>query len=229
MLNPSGVATFTTSSLASGSYNIAAVYDASNDFGSSSATVPQIMIPGTFVLTVDPPTQFIRGASTTTYTVTVNSIQNFAGPVTLSCAGLPADATCVFANPIVTLAIGGTATTTMTIVNTAADAKLSTPSFHIKPSDLAPITVAAVFPFELTGLGVFVAGVLRRKKSPHTKRSPKMRLALVLLCTAGLIGLSGCACFTSIYQNYTVVITGTSSIQGIPAQSTSVALTIAQQ
>jgi sugar lactone lactonase YvrE len=237
-LNAAGVATFTTSSLTPGTYTIVAVYNSNNDFGSSTASVAQVVIPGTFALTVNPPSAFVRGSSTTTYTVTATSIQNFSGPVTLTCSGLPADATCVFATPTVTLAVGGTATTTMTIVNTAADAKLISPSFrfpsHLKPSDLTPITVAAVFPFELTGLGVFCAGLLRRRKSPQpgstkAKRIPKMRLTLALLCTAGLIGLTGCACFTSIYQNYTVIITGGSSVQGIQPQTTSVALTVATQ
>ncbi len=227
-IDAAGVATYTTSSLASGSYTITSVYTASNDFGSSSATVTETVIPGTFALTVNPPTQFVRGGGATTYTVTATSIQNFAGPVVLACSGLPADATCSFANPTVTLAVGGAVTTTMTILNTSADAKLIAPSRGM-PSSFAPIAIAAVFPFELTGLPIFLAGLLRRRKSTPAHRSTKLRMTLALLCTLGLVGLTGCACFTSVYQNYNVLITGTSAVSGIQPQTTSVVLSIAQQ
>jgi sugar lactone lactonase YvrE len=225
-LNASGVATFTTSSLPAGTYTITATYQASTNYASSTGTVSQTIDSGAFTLKVDPPTQFIRGAGSTVYTITATSIQNFSGPITLTCAGLPGDATCAFATPTINLPAGGIATTTMTIVNTVADAQLRKPVLHL-PTSLAPITVAAVFPFELTGLGVFFAGFSRRKKTLRPSRSPKMRLMLLLLCTAGIIGLAGCACFTSIYQNYTVTITGAATSS--EPQSTSVILSVAQQ
>ena len=233
-LNASGVATFTTSSLPAGSDTIVAVFQASTTYASSSSTIVQAVNqatnPGIFGLAVNPPTQFIRGPGSTVYTVTVTSMQNFSGPVALTCNGLPADATCAFTTPTLNLTAGGAATTTMTIVNTDADAQLRAPALRI-PS-LAPITIAAVFPFELTGLGVFFAGLLRRKRGVLSNRTsptraPKMRLMLALLCTAGLIGLAGCACFTSVYKNYTVTITGTAAAAG--PQSASIVLSVAQQ
>ena len=230
-LNASGVATYSTSSLPLGSTTITATYQATPDFASSSGTVPEFVNPGSFTIAAAPPNQFISGPGTTVYVVTVSPVQGFAGPVALACSGLPADASCTFANPTVNLASGGgSATTTMTVVNTAADARLALPAFRTPsgrtPNGLAPIAFAAVFPF---GLGAFFGFARRKRVSPRAGRAPGFRLFLALLCTAGIISLAGCACLTSVYQVYTIPITGTTTVSGVSAQSTSVTLTVAQE
>jgi hypothetical protein len=234
-LNASGVATFTTSTLAVGTYTITATYQATATFASSSGQVLQVVTPSSFTVTANPPNQFIRGAGSTTYAVTVTSIQQFAGPVSLTCSGLPADATCSFASPTVTLVAGGTVNTTLTVVNTEADARLALPTPPIapgsKPSGLSPIALAAAFPF---GLGAFLVGLTRRRRGllpgrARVSHSPRIRLLLVLLCATGIISLAGCACLTSTYQVYTIPITATSSVSGASTQTASVTLTVAQQ
>jgi sugar lactone lactonase YvrE len=232
-LNSSGVATCTTSTLPVGTLTITAAYQATLDFASSSGTVTQVVNTGSFTLSAAPANQFISGPGSTVYTVTVSSVQSFAGPVTLACSGLPADATCTFATPTVTLTgtgDGASVTTTMTVVTTLADARLTLPALHTPagrtPSGLSPIAFAAVFPF---GLVAFF-GLSRRKRSrPRSGRSPNLRLLVALLCTAGIIGLAGCACLSSINQVYTIPITGTTTVSGVSAQSTSVSLTVAQE
>ena len=246
-VNASGVATFSTSTLTPATYTIVATYQASANFASSSGTLTQVVNPGTFTVTANPPSQFVRGPGTTTYTVTVTAMQNFSGNVVLSCSGLPSDATCAFATQTLNLPLNGTATTSMIVVNTAADAALRIP--ELRPSGRAhgvefiPVTIAAVFPFELTGLGVFLAGISRRRRGQRhdlvssdprsggirPPRSAKLRLFVALLCTAGILGLAGCACFTSIYKNYTITITGTNSSVGSEPQSSSVVLSVGQQ
>ena len=245
-VNASGVATFSTSTLTPATYTIVAAYQASANFASSSGTMTQVVSPGTFTVTANPPSQFVRGPGTTTYTVTVTAMQNFSGNVVLSCSGLPSDATCAFATQTLNLSVNGSATTSMIVVNTAADAKLRTPELRpgrIHGADFFPVTVAAVLPFELTGLGAFLAGISRRKRkqgqstaSPgiqpggtRSGRSAKVRLFVALLCTAGILGMAGCACFTSIYKNYTITITGTNSSVGSEPQSSSVVLSVGQQ
>jgi hypothetical protein len=81
---------------------------------------------------------------------------------------------------------------------------------------MAPLTAAIIFPFELTGLGVFFNG-LRRRKTPTHRR---MRLLGLLLCTIGIVGLTGCCFSTTTFKTYTVTITGTSATAA--TQSTSV-------
>jgi len=228
-LNASGQASFSTSALTAGSYTITATYQASVDYTSSSGTVPQVITPGTFTIVATPLSQFIRGAGVTVYEVTVNSVQGFEGPVTLTCAGLPADSNCTFATQTVSLSIGGTATTTMTVSTTEADARLQIPTVgaptHSRPGGFSPIAFAAAFPF---GLGAFFAGLVRRKRGRQQgkkkfNRAPRIRLLVAVLCTAGIIGVVGCACHTSIYQMYTIPVTGTTSVSGVSAQTTGTA------
>jgi hypothetical protein len=232
-LNSSGVATCTTSTLPVGTLTITATYQATLDYASSSGTVLQIVNPGSFTLAATPSNQFISGPGSTVYAVTVSSVQSFAGPVTLACSGLPADATCTFANPTVTLTSSGdsaTVTTTMTVTTTAADARLDLPMLRIPagrtPNGLAPIALAAVFPF---GLGAFFGFSRRKRGQARANRAPKFRLLLALLCTALIVGLAGCACLSSVSQVYTIPITGTTTVGGVSAQSASVTLTVAQE
>jgi hypothetical protein len=173
---------------------------------------------GSFTLTATPPSQYVRGAGATTYQVSITSVGAFADQVTLTCTGLPADAGCTFGtNP--TLTAGGTATTTLIITNTAADAALRTPvSFN--PAQIAPLTAAVIFPIELTGLGVLFSGFRRRKP----RSNQRMRLLALLLCTIGILSLTACCTTTTTFKTYTVTITGTSPTA--TAQSTTVLLSV---
>ena len=227
-LNASGVGTFSTSTLSVGTHSITAAFQANTNFTNSSASVPQVITQatGAFTVSATPPAPFIKGAGTTTFQVTVSATGAFAGPVALTCSGLPADATCVFANPTVTLTAGGSITTAMTVTTTAADAKLLAPAgLPGNPADIAPLTFAAIFPAELTGLGVLFAGIRRRK----TLGTQKMRLLLIIVCTLGILGLVGCGCPNTTFKTYTINITGTSLSFPAPAQSTSVVLSVGQQ
>jgi hypothetical protein len=222
-LNSSGVATFSASSLTSGNHNITAVFQTSTNFLTSSASLTQVINTpvGSFTISATPPTQLVRGPGATTYQVILTSVGAFAGQVNLSCSGLPADATCNFAsNP--TLTAGGTATVSLTINTTAADARLRHPALpNFNPTDLPPLAAAVVFPVELTGIGVFLAGLGRRRKlGTH-----KIRLLAVVMLSFGILGLAGC-CFNTTFQTYTVSITGTSPSSTTPAQSTSVFLSV---
>ncbi|WP_158943759.1 MBG domain-containing protein [Granulicella sp. S190] len=222
-LNSSGIATFSTTTLTSGTHTITATFQASTSFTTSSAMLTQIVNTpaGSFTIAATPATQIIRGPGATNYQIILTSVGAFTGQVNLACTGLPTDATCSFAsNP--TLTAGGTATVALTITTTAADASLhnpATPNFN--PADLAPITAAAVFPVELTGIGIFFAGLRRRK----TLGTQKIRLLAVILLSFGILGLAGC-CFNTTFQTYTVNVTGTSVGFTTPAQSTSVFLSV---
>jgi hypothetical protein len=226
-LNSSGVATFSTTTLSLGTHSVTAAFQANTNFTASSATLSQVMTApaGSFTISASPATQYIKGAGATTYQVTLTSVGTFAGQINLACSGLPSDATCSFAsNP--TLTAGGTATVAMTVNTTVADAQLQRPLLHnFTPADFAPITAAAVFPVELTGLGVVFAG-LRRQKKLGTQ---KMRLMAIILFSLGILGLTGCGCPSTVFQTYTINITATSVTFTAPAQSTSVILSVGNQ
>jgi len=226
-LNSNGIATFSTTSLTLGSHSITGAFQANTNFTASSATLTQVMAAptGSFTISASPSTQLINGAGTTIYQVTVTSVGGFAGQINLNCSGLPSDATCSFAsNP--TLTAGGNATVAMTVNTTAADAQLRKPALgNFNPADFAPITAAAVFPIELTGFGVFFAGLRGRKKLG----TRQMRLLTVVLFSLGILGLTGCGCPSTTFQTYTINITATSISSTAPTQSTSVLLTVGNQ
>ena len=221
-VNSSGIATFSTTALTSGTHTVTATFQANTNFATSSATLTQVVNTpfGSFTISATPPTQLIRGPGATSYQIILTSVGAFAGQVNLACSGLPADATCTFAsNP--TLTAGGTATVALTINTTEADARLRSPAApNFTQTDLAPIIAAAVFPVEITGFGVFLAGLRRKKLGTQ-----KIRLLAVILLSFGILGLAGC-CFNTTFQTYTVNITGTSVSFTTPAQSTSVFLSV---
>jgi MBG domain (YGX type)/Bacterial Ig-like domain (group 3)/NHL repeat len=226
-LNSNGIATFSTTTLTVGSHTITAAFQANTNFTASTATLTQVMTApvGSFTISASPATQYIKGAGATVYQVTLTSVGAFAGQINLACSGLPSDATCSFANNP-TLIAGGTATVAMTVNTTVADAKLREPALRtLTPADLAPLTAAAVFPVELTGLGVFVAGLRRRKKLG----AQKMRLLAIVLFSLGILGLAGCGCPSTAFQTYTINITATSASSTAPPQSTSVILSVGNQ
>ena len=190
-LNSSGVATFTTTTLPVGTATITANYPANSNFGGSFGTVSQTVLisVGSFTLSVTPSSQVVRGAATTNWQVAVTSASGFIGPVTLTCAGFPSDGTCTFAQTTLQLTSGSTATTTMTVTNTAADAALRIPSLP-GGMDLAPLTVAFALPYELGGFSILAAAFGRRK------RKQQIRLMLLGALMLGMLGLAGCGCPT---------------------------------
>jgi len=226
-LNSGGVATFSTTTLGLGSHSITGAFQANTNFNASSATLTQVMTAptGTFTISASPATQYIKGAGATVYQITLTSVGAFAGQINLACSGLPSDAACSFASTP-TLTAGGTATVAMTVNTTAADAELRKPlPRSLTPADFAPITAAAVFPVELTGLGVFFVGLRRRKKLG----TQKMHLLAVILFSLAILGLTGCGCPSTAFQTYTININATSATFTAPAQSTSVLLSVGNQ
>jgi hypothetical protein len=238
-VNAAGVATFQTSTMGAGSYSIVATYPGSTNFAASSGTIAEGVTTGSFVLAATPSSQYVRGPSMTTYAISAASIQNFAGLVALSCSGLPADATCAFTTPTLTVPAGGVAGTNMMVTNTEADAQVRMPALPNNGGhESTPVTAAGGPGFGLTGLVALLGGLLRRKRGvagghelarqSGFRGRVSLRLMGALLCTAGMIGLAGCACFTSSYMSYNVTITGTNSTAGSGPQSITVVLSVGQ-
>ena len=223
-LNASGVATLTTAVLAVGTHTITATYPGALNFSRSSASLTQGVTapPGTFTIAATPPSQYIRGAGSVTWQVTVTPTGGFSGPVALACSGLPSDASCAFAMGTLTLTAATAATTTMTTTTRVNDAVLKLPFGGL---DLArQLSCAFLLPFQMSSM--LLAGFCRRRKS----RSPhSMRLWLMAAITFGILGLSGCSCFNTTFQTYTITVTGTSTLGGPPPQSTTVQLSVGLQ
>jgi len=116
-----GVATLTTSTLPAGLHQITAAYIGSTTMApSTSAAVAQqvntsLASAGTgFLMSVSPTTFSVGLGSSTSVVVSILELNNFNQPVTLSCSGLPAEATCIFAAPTIA-ATGGSTPLTVTV------------------------------------------------------------------------------------------------------------------
>ncbi len=223
-LTDAGSAKLSTGTLTVGTHTISASFQANTKFTGSVATMHEVVTQaiGSFTITVDP-TPSMKNAGTVVYPVEVASTGAFAGQVSLTCSGVPAGTTCSFATPTVTLTAGSSVTTTMTVTSAVSVSNLQTPgSLPAGPADLAPLTAAAIFPAELTGLGVLFAGIRRRK----TLGTQKMRLLILIFFTLGILGLMGCGAANTAFKTYTVNITGTSLTFPAPAQTTSVVVSV---
>ncbi|MGH9773621.1 MAG: beta strand repeat-containing protein [Candidatus Acidiferrales bacterium] len=88
--------------------------------------LPAINTPDFSFGTPNPASQQVSSGQTTgTYTIPVNSVNNFAGNVTLACSGLPAGAACNFTTNPVAVPAGGSVSAMFTISTTGA-----TPAFN---------------------------------------------------------------------------------------------------
>jgi Big-like domain-containing protein/VCBS repeat protein len=204
-LNSSGVATFTISTLPSGTDVITAVYSGNaSSAGSTSAPLNLVISP---TYTITGPTMPLTVAAGGSVNININVAPvgtAFNGVVTMSASGLPAGSTASF-NP--STVIPGTAgATTVLTVAFSASAKL----VH-KPDTNRPL---APFGFVALGMCLFF-----RKRKQLAKS-----LAMVLACAAMLCGaIIGCGTTSSGTKSQTIVVTVTGT-SGAAHQSTIITL-----
>lgn len=220
-LDTNGRATLPVGILTSGRHSFTAAFTGNAVFTASNAQMVRLiaMPAGSFSLAVSSAPQILHG-TTTSLPVTISSVNGFSGAVALHCDGLPAGATCSFAKEQVTLAKGGSVTTTMTVVMPAASASARIPASGPAASAV-PLAAAVFFPFELTGLGACCAGAGRNRSCRISRR----RLWIVLLFGIGLAGMTGCGATTTALQTYTVNVTA-NSVQA-PTDLQTAAITLA--
>lgn len=118
----------------------------------------------------------LRGQSGTV-NFTINPVNGFTGTLNFSgssCSGLPAEATCSFSPPSVTIASATAATVTLTIKTTAPTAKLTEPLGHGRE-----IFYATLLPGLLGMFGVCIPGKARR-------RAGRMLILLAVLASSTL-------------------------------------------
>jgi hypothetical protein len=214
----SGVATFSTSLLGTGTHSLKAVYAGDANFNPKSTTTAVVVavssLPPAFTLSGSPATLSLSNGANGTVTLTLAANATFSGPVSLTCSGAPTNASCGFNSNSVTLTPGGTTTATLVVGTTASSAAAhtqSSPWGPVKPL----ISVAAIF-------GLF----LSRKR----RRIFMSGLAVLILSVAGW-GLIGCGSGGSTVHavgntSFTITVTATPSGSGGAAQTTTVNVTV---
>jgi pseudomonalisin len=150
-----------------------------------------------FTLQASPSTLSLSGGGSSTVTVTVSSVNGFAGLVSLSCTGSTTQSACGVTPGSVTLTAGGLANATVTISSTGG---------HARGSGGMPLSVmggggAALLAF------VFCCPPLRRRRR-------MVSLAMLVFGSACVAGLGGCGSGTASGgspTSYTITVTGTSA------------------
>ena len=206
----SGVATYTTSSLLSGSHSITATYNGDGNFLSSSASAastPITVAALDFTLSFTGNFQTQTGATQYSLMLTP-TFGTYPGAVSFTATGAPTGDTYAF-SPATVAATGGPTAVTFTV---------TTASTH------SSITARGIAPFALAILLMPFAAIRRRTRG--TSRIAHLLSAglIILSSTALFFGISGCGSQPTI-QLYTITITATS---GTVQHTTSVPLGVSQ-
>ncbi len=187
-LDATGRASITTSTLTIGTHALTAVYNPTPYFTASTSPVDlEVILPSTFNLALSPSTISLLPNQTGSVTLQLTSVGNFSGPLDLTYGTLPTYASASINPASVTLGIGGSGRSTLTLITgtRAANAAPTRPSSHV-----SPLVFAAV------GLLLLpICGTRRRRFS---------RLIVLTLAAIPLGGLTAC---TNSYFN--VVVPGT--------------------
>jgi len=204
-LSSQNTASFTTSSLTAGSHTIVATYSGGPDsvgdvfspsFGNLVQTV-NVVVPGSFTLTITPNPISVPIGNYANVLVTVTALNGFAQPVALSCANLPREATCTFGTA--TIPAGSGSTLLAVSASAPHDCNSNAPYFVSSGSNTW---------LGLIGASTLVLLIRRRRKF--------IPAALLTLALAILPPISGCGHCTDlgVYPgNYTFTVTGASTGQ----------------
>jgi Bacterial Ig-like domain (group 3)/FG-GAP-like repeat len=192
-LNSAGVATFTISSLPSGTDVITAVFSGNAGSAGSTSTPVDLVINSTFAVTAPTAPITVAAGGMVNINIGVAPVgSSFTNVVTMSATGLPAGATATFNPPSVTPGAAGA--TTVLRVAFSASAQLAP-----EPGRNQPF---ALFGFAAAGLGLFI------RKRKRLARSWTMALACAaLMC--GLLLTPGCGTTGSGAKSQTIVVTVT--------------------
>ena len=194
-LDASGRASFSTSGLSAGTHTITANYGGSASLNPSSASVEEtITAPAaSFTLALAPSSVTLHAGDKATVAITLASVGQFTGPLTLSYGGLPMYASASFSSATVTLTPGATGSASLVLNTAGGSGTVAAVRRSTKPG-AGPVSAA------LMGLTLMLLplGGTRRKRF---WKVPSL-LAAVVLCGT----LTGCS---DLYVRANLVAAGT--------------------
>jgi hypothetical protein len=203
-LDASGVATFTPN-LPNGNYSVVAVYSGDTMHSpSTSAAVSITGAPAGFSLTVTPATLTLAASQNGTLQVNLTSDGGFTDTIGLGCASLPAQVTCTFSSPSVTLAANGTATAQLTI-DTNSPLSGGAAAMNSRGAQGESLYMAGLL-LPLSALFGWIFWRLRKRNAGV------FTMIVVLALSAGALLASGCGGYSSSKATagtYVIQVTGT--------------------
>ena len=166
----------------------------------------------------------LTDGNTATFTLAVVPVNGFSGTITFSCAGLPANSTCVFSPTSLSVASGAVGSTTLSVTTEGAPTGMGQLRYH---RGFPTYVLAAVFPLSILPFS-FVW--LRRGTARKAQRLLGPLAILILGCTTAAFFL-GCGSSTSPAMPAPVTPTGSSVVtvtatSGTASQTTTIGLTV---
>ena len=178
-----GSASFTTTTLASGTHVIKATYAGTTTYAtSSSATLSEVVTSPAYTLIASPTTLTATAGAGASTTLTLTPVGGYTGTFTLACGAMPAHASCTFSSP--TLVASGN--------NVASASSLSITTY-------ANATVAALTPVSHPNLQIFAAlaflpclgslALIGRRR----RQLRSLWIGVALLGLGSIAGITGCS------------------------------------
>jgi hypothetical protein len=205
--NPTG-ASYTTNTLAAGTYNVTATFAPGDDSAPYTATITEVVTAATgdFTVASSPPAFTLRDGVTATSLITATSMNDFHGPVNFSCSLPPSlRYTCTLTPTGVQLLNKNNESATLTLAAAKVPVALSRPRSRIVP----PTLLAGLLPLSLLSVAIFAG---------RRRRALLGRLLCLVVLT--LLALSTTACGPDIFflgtpaGSYPVTITATGTTPG---------------
>lgn len=211
-LNGSGVATYSTSSLAVGAHSIVANYGGdANNAASASTAVSVTVWAGTpdFTLAASSASGTVKAGKSEVVTITVTSVNGFGAATNLAIAGLPKNSVATLTPTSVspTTATAGTSTLTITTDKKAKAALEKTAKGSSAPGGPQSRKFGEM---ALTGLALLILPILGAKNR-KARRLLLTISAFAILAWMGATGMTGCTSGPKTPTGtYTITITATS-------------------
>jgi hypothetical protein len=209
-LNSSGVAGFSTSTLAIGSHSITAQYSGDGNFlTSTSPALPQMVVLPDYALGANPSKVAVNPGSTADYSITLTPAYGYDGTVTFTCpAKLPSGVSCSLPKPVAMN--GQTATATLTVNTTGPSAAM------FAPATANPRAKGTNLWASLSGIGM-VGILLAGDWKKRNRRGVLIFLGIVALMM--VLALAGCGSSSSVTSG------GGTGGGGTPAGSYAITIT----
>jgi hypothetical protein len=215
-LNGSGSATFSTSALPTGTDLITAKYGGDTSFSTSSSAPLSINVAaaaGSFTLSAAPSTVTIAPGEPGVAVITVTPANGFNQSVQLSCSNLPAGIGCGFQPSSVT-PNGGPVTTMLFVSEGSAPANRSAKSgaamgFGFGPGATGGSNLPLKSPFLplLSGELLLLAALWRRRKFANVRGRFQLAYALLLFATLATFG--ACTSTPHVVTQNSITVTAT--------------------
>jgi len=217
-LDATGKANFQVAKLTSGSHSVSAIYAGDENYNinknSGTTTITVTHAQAAFQLTSNPGALSLAQGANGSATLSLTANAAFAGPVALSCSGLPANSACGFDPASVTLSPSQTATATLSLSTAATATAANHSGAPFGPSGMA-----------LAGLLLLV---------PLFRKRRALTWMVLALSVAGIASLTACGSGNSDTRTkaapgiYAVTVTATPADATVAPHSVVLTLTVSK-